>query len=191
MQNVDTFQFRGPQSFCCLFVIFLLIMTLGCSLKDSAIAFLKSKNVSATSDSFNLYAVKGDLAMVILQDTLGVDVNSEDNQKHNAPTGAAWRGKENLISYLIEAKANVNLVNQAGLTPFGTAISQKQTAIALALLEQAANLNIDVSGGSSPLIEAVWQVNILLVNARLSKGVNPNYKNSSSNLSALKSASAK
>jgi len=52
----------------------------------------------------------------------GVDVNAQDNQGNTSIHIMAKRGSKELVQYLLNNKANINIVNSEGKTPLDTAI---------------------------------------------------------------------
>lgn len=191
MQNLNTFQFRGSKSLLCLFVIFLSIMTLGCSKKDSSIESLKAKNVAITADSLGIYSSQGDLQTVKLLLDAGIDVNAKNSRGSNALIEASWAGKQEVVSHLLEAKADVNSASSSQFSALSAAVGQRQEPVALLLLERGSNPNVVDPAGSTPLIEAAWQGNISLVKALLAKGANANFKRPDNGFTALKAAAGK
>jgi len=157
--------------------------------KHSVIGLLQKNNIIASANSLSFYSAKGDLATVKLLINAGIDVNAQTSGGSYALIEASWAGKQDVVSYLLDAKADVNSASNQ-ITPLSAAIIQKHELIALLLLEHGANPNVVDSIGSTPLMECSWQGNVLLVNALLSKGASPNYRRSSDGMTATKFALA-
>ncbi len=191
MSTPITLQTRSSKSLLWLFAIFLSIMALGCSKKDSAIESLKAKNVAVTAESLNSYSGQGDLPTVKLLLDAGIDVNAKNSRGTNALIEASWAGKKEVVSYLLDNKADANSASSGQLIALSAAVGQKQEPVALLLLERGANPNVVDPTGSTPLIEAAWQGNLSLVKVLLAKGANANYKRPDNGFTALKAAGSK
>lgn len=191
MRTPSIFQTPTSKSLLWLFSIFLLVMAVGCSKKDSAIESLKAKNVAITADSLGIYSSQGDLPTVKLLLDAGIDVNAKNSRGSNALIEASWAGKQEVVSHLLEAKADVNSASSGQLSALSAAVGQKQEPVALFLLERGANPNVVDPTGSTPLIEAAWQGNLSLVKALLAKGANANYRRPDNGFTALKAAGSK
>ena len=191
MRSSNNFQTHTSKSLLWLFAIFLSIMAVGCSKKDSAIESLKAKNVAVTTDSLGFYSSQGDLATVKLLLDAGIDVNAKNSHETTALIDASWAGKQEVVSYLLETKADVNSASSGQLSALSAAVGQKQAPVALLLLERGANPNVVDPTGSTPLIEAAWQGNLSLVKVLLAKGANVNYKRPDNGFTALKAAGSK
>jgi len=55
---------------------------------------------------------------------LGLDVNAATKIGDTALHGAAYRGADSIVRYLIEKGAKVNAANSAGLTPLDIALNK-------------------------------------------------------------------
>lgn len=166
-------------------------MAAGCSKKESAIESLKSKNVTISADSLGVFASQGDLVTVKLLVDAGVDVNAKNAHGGNALTDAAWSGRQEVVSYLLDAKADLGSASAGQLTPLSAAVNQKHEGTALILIEHGANPNMVDPTGSTPLIEASWQGSLPLAKALLAKGANASYKRPDNGFTALKAAGSR
>jgi ankyrin repeat protein len=184
MKNINNPKFDHPKSFLCLISIFLLMMTTGCS--DTAVETLQKKKIAASVDSLCIYSSKGDLETVKLLIDAGVDIYARSSLGSRPLIDASWAGKQDVVLYLLDSKADVNGTNSGGLTALSAAIKHEQ--VALLLLDRGANPNVVDPTGSSPLIESAWLGNVPLVKALLAKGAVPNYRRSSDGMTAMKIA---
>jgi ankyrin repeat protein len=77
------------------------------------------------------YSSKGDLETVKLLHDAGIEVNAGNGRGSNALTEASWAGKQGVVSYLLDAKADVNSASSGQLTALGAAVLSKAGACCL------------------------------------------------------------
>ena len=87
---------------------------------------------------------------------------------------ALLEGMEDQVEALIARKANVNAVDDAGVTALGLAVNGGNPAIVQRLLEAGADPNLADSNGVTPLFVAIENGSIPLVRQLLDSGANPN-----------------
>ena len=87
---------------------------------------------------------------------------------------ALLEGMENQVEALIARKANVNAVDDAGVTALGLAVSGGNLQIVQRLLRAGANPNLPDSNGVTPLFVAIENGSMPLVRQLLDSGANPN-----------------
>jgi ankyrin repeat protein len=59
--------------------------------------------------------------------SLGLDINGENNKGETALHGAAFRGADSLVQYLVDHGANLNAKSKRGLTPLDEAMGKSVT----------------------------------------------------------------
>lgn len=77
----------------------------------------KKKNVAVSVDSLSICSSQGGLATVKLLLDAGVEANAKNSRGSNALIEASWAGKQEVVSYLLAAKADVNFENSAKTHP--------------------------------------------------------------------------
>ncbi len=169
-------------------IFFICVAIAGCSSKDTAVESLKKKNIVVTADSLAFHASQGDLATTKLLLDAGIAPNERTSRGSFALVDASWAGKQEVVSYLLDVKADINATTTGQLTALGAAVKQKHGKIAEMLLERGANPNIADAAGGTPLMDVAWQGDLALVNALLKKGAATNPKRTADGLTALKAA---
>ena len=99
--------------------------------KNSAIESLQKKNIAVSADSLGIYSSQGDLAMVKLLLNAGIEVNAKNSPGSNALIEASWTGKQEILLYLLDAKADVNSLTSVQFKALSAAINQKQEPVVL------------------------------------------------------------
>lgn len=150
----------------------------------------KKRKPSLLPIPLDFCAGKGDLETVKLLLDTGVNVNAKNSRGSNALIGASWTGKQEIVSYLLGVKADVNLAPSGQSTALTAAVIQKHEPIALLLLERRDNPNIVEASVITPPIIAAWQGSLALVKALLTKGANAKYIRPDNGQTALKMAAA-
>ncbi|WP_084651921.1 ankyrin repeat domain-containing protein [Ottowia thiooxydans] len=103
-------------------------------------------------------ASAGDLSRVraLLTDDLSVDARDSHYQR-TALHVAAEEGHRDVVEFLVASGANLNLLDDTGLTPLMTACSGGRSAVALFLIRSGADvLHLRPGDGMSALKFALW-----------------------------------
>lgn len=173
-----------------LFAISLCLILAGCSGKDSAIDSLRKKNIVVTADSLAFHASQGDLATTKTLLEAGVAPNERTSRGSFPLIDASWAGKQEVVSYLLDSKADVNAISSSQLTALSAAAKQKHGKLVELLLSRGANPNMADAAGGTPLMDLAWQGDLPGVNALLKSGASTNTKRATDGLTALKAATA-
>ena len=117
--------------------------------------------VSAPEMNLHEAAIRGDLNVVKLHIAAGSDLNAKEPAGGSSPLiTAALFGKTEIAAALIDAGAEVNLVNNEGSTALHTAVFFCRKDIVELLLDAGADKSIRNKAGSTALesVQAPWEV---------------------------------
>jgi ankyrin repeat protein len=132
-------------------------------------------------------AVKADkLEIVKILLAHGADINARNYFQETALHYAAKKGNLNMIIYLIDRGAEINVADTAGNTPLTAVLTYGKTIgdqnnlnIIKLLIEKGADLNVKTASGETPLIIAIKKCfdKPELPQLLIAKGADVNFKN--------------
>ena len=159
-------------------------LTLALAAALTATAVLPGPALAQFSDSYKfLEAVRkrNDADVQKLFEKGGASIiNTRDLTSLDTALHIATRQKNmRYVSFLISAKANVNMRNAAGETPLVIACNGNFIEAVPALIAAGARVDEPNSTGETPLITAVHNRNIELMRLLLQAGANPDRKDNS------------
>lgn len=93
---------------------------------------------------------------------------------HSGLMEALENGNINLIKFIIEKGADVNLCDETGNNPLMHAINKRNLQIVNLLIENGAAVNYNDCGGCTPLMTAVKQQNFSIVKNLVERGADVN-----------------
>jgi ankyrin repeat protein len=131
----------------------------------------------ASSESIVEAAKKGDLQTVetiLEKDPSQLDVTDQD--VYTALHWASMRAHWDVVKYLIERGADLNVVGGDGGTPINWAVHHDNVEIIKLMVDRGAELNIRNKWGMTELHTAIWRGNIHVVEYLLERGSDPNIK---------------
>ena len=119
-------------------------------------------------------AADGDIALMEeLTKKHGDLANVREERKWSALIAAASTGKLNVVQYLLQKKANLNLRTNLGDTAIYRASAKGYADIVKLLLESGANPTIKDKKGDTPLMKAASKGNVEIMQLLLDAKVNP------------------
>jgi ankyrin repeat protein len=126
------------------------------------------------------YAGGGQLDTVNLLLAAGanIDTIAKPGPKTEAMTALLFAIQEDeneMVRFLIDRGADVNLSDRNGLTPLAAAAGKGDFDIFTILLAEGADPGISDKKGRTPLMAAVENGNVKIINALLAEGLDPNY----------------
>jgi ankyrin repeat protein len=98
----------------------------------------------------------------------GSDVN---NEKYAYLHNAVYYQDENLINYLLDRKADINLANKDGYTALYLALKENDIQAANVLFEKGAVLDMNMKGHATLLHKAVKEKQPDIINLLIKKGL--------------------
>lgn len=125
----------------------------------------------------SIAATYGNLEIVTLLLTYGVDVNGVDKEGKGALWRAASKGNIEIAEVLLSSGAYVNQVNEEGESPLSLASQNGNLGVARTLLFYGANVNQVSSSGNIPLHLASWKGHVVVLEELLSFGADMNHVN--------------
>ena len=105
-----------------------------------------------------------------------ISINSIGEDNLTALMAAAKFGHENIVSLLVERKADLEVANRDGETALTIAVASNQLTAANSLLAAGANANVVTSNGISSLQRAIEAQREEMVSSLLLEGANPNFE---------------
>ncbi|XP_057299481.1 uncharacterized protein LOC130630100 [Hydractinia symbiolongicarpus] len=116
------------------------------------------------------------------------EVNLQIKSKQDAPLHAAARnGHTDVLNYLLQQNADVNVMNTEG-TPLDTAVNLNKISCVKILLANNADVNMHVKQFGTPLLKSVVKKNKTIVNLLLINSVNINLQSGEDNSTPLSKA---
>lgn len=104
----------------------------------------------------------------------GVDINSTYRFKSPLLNYAIKKNDQDMIKFLIDRKANPNLANEYGISPFVSTLINGDTQLARQLIEYGADVSAKDSGGFTALMYAILTGDSALVKDMLDRGAQVN-----------------
>lgn len=141
------------------------------------IQLLLEKGGRSVMQPFMLHVAcfNGALDILKLLVQYGADINIHEELNEQTPLHRAAEGKRaNILQYLINIGAKVNLVDSSSCTPLFEAVQQDSLECAEILLQAGAKTNRRTCDGVTPLMMACQKGNIEMVKLLLSWGAKPN-----------------
>jgi len=142
-----------------------------------ALFFIQSILLIASGESIVEAAKKGDLQTV--KTILSKEPSKLDATDKNNYTSLHWacmRAHWDVVKYLIERGADLNVVGGDGGTQINWAVHHDNVPIIKLMVEKGAKLNIRNQWGMTELHTAIWRGNINVVECLLDNGSDPNIK---------------
>ena len=136
---------------------------------------LYSQEIHNASKQGNIEKLK-----TILSENPGL-LDAEDSKGFTPVHSAVVGGKEDVVKFLIDKGADLNIRNKNGLTPVFTAIDRGRNNIAKVLIENGADINIKGYRGSTLLHMAARGGDSGLAQVLLDKGAKINVRDSRGN----------
>jgi ankyrin repeat protein len=142
--------------------------------------------VAPTGESIVRYGGGGQLDTVNLLLAAGADIDTiaKRGPKVEATTAlllALQKDESEMVRFLIERGADVNRIDENGLTPLVAAADKGNSDIFTILLAEGADPRIPDRKGRTPLMAAVENGNVNIINALLAEGFDPNCADSEGN----------
>ncbi|MDH5386304.1 MAG: ankyrin repeat domain-containing protein [Candidatus Aminicenantes bacterium] len=142
-----------------------------------ALFLIQSIFLIASGESIVEAAKKGDLQTVktiLLKDPSKLDATDKNN--YTSLHWACMRAHWDVVKYLIERGADLNVVGGDGGTQINWAVHHDNVPIIKLMVEKGAKLNIRNQWGMTELHTAIWRGNINVVEYLLDNGSDPNIK---------------
>ncbi|GMU19161.1 MAG: hypothetical protein AMXMBFR12_03530 [Candidatus Babeliales bacterium] len=117
----------------------------------------------------------------------GAEVNTTNEQHWTSLHMATFHCHENMVRFLLSKGANVNAVNDSGMTPLEWAVgcdNDNEQMVKL-LLDKGAEVNIEHESGHTPLLEAISRGKEKVVKLLLDHGANVNAQKKENGETAL------
>lgn len=144
------------------------------------IAFTFISGAAFASEALIKAAKNNDVEQLLLEFSLGADIEYTNRRGLTALAEAAQRRSNTLDAVNFLIKYNANLEGSYGewkMTPLRLAIMNHNSPVALALIEAGANLVAPDKVGDPAAHGAIYQKDEKVLRALFSKGVDPFYKN--------------
>ena len=103
-------------------------------------------------------------------------LNALDEEKYTPLHWACIRGYWEVVRYLVEQGADLNMQGGDGGTPLNWAVHHDNVSIAKLMIDKGAKLNIQNQWGMTELHTAIWRGNIHVVDYLLDQGSDPMIK---------------
>lgn len=97
-----------------------------------------------------------------------ITIDSQNKERDNALTSAAWYGNEEIVQELLHSKADPNIKGYAGSTALIMAAMEEQINIASQLIQAKAGINIQNDYKNTALIKAAEKNNLKMMELLLS-----------------------
>jgi ankyrin repeat protein len=123
-----------------------------------------------TKDDLLTAVLKGDYEKVKALLAKGMDVDSTYRYKSPLLNYAIVKNDKKITNLLIENKANINLGNEYGVTPFLAALSTGNVELAREMIKNGANVNATEKDGFTALMRAIVIGDVAMVKNMLDKG---------------------
>jgi formylglycine-generating enzyme required for sulfatase activity/ankyrin repeat protein len=141
---------------------------------------LDEMRVAPTGESLVKYAGGGQLDTVNLLLAAGVDIDSRAkvDPKARGMTALSFalnKNESEMVHFLIDRSADVNLADGNGITPLAAAAGKGDVEIFEALSAAGADPNTPDRKGRTPLLAAAENGDVRIVGALLAKGLDPNH----------------
>jgi ankyrin repeat protein len=111
---------------------------------------------------------------IVAKDSL--KINETSKYKYTAVHWACMRAHWDIVEFLIEKGADLNIRGGDGGTPINWAVNHENVEIIKLLVKNGAKLNIKNQWGMTELHTAVWRGNIKVATFLLDHGSDPNIK---------------
>ena len=155
-----------------------LVAVLGVTFSADAAKDAKSSPAVSTPDAprspakLIAAAKSGDLEAVKKQIKKGtaVDATTDEIDAYTALGWAAYYGHRDVVEFLIEKGAKIDVQNHSGYTPLMAAAQTSHNKIVRVLLDKGANPNVATTNGDTALIYASMFGSAETVKALLEKG---------------------
>lgn len=125
-------------------------------------------------------AAKGEYSKVVSLIKKGVNINAKNKARWTALAYACKYGHGDIVQYLVENNADVNLTVNVGSTPLQVALNMKFFKIADYLIKHGADVNIPDITGMTALAWAAKSGDLKTVQYLIENGAEVNSKNVSS-----------
>ena len=115
-------------------VFFFVLLFCGCIASESS-----------KQTKFALASVRGDFPLVKqLFESGGIEINAVNGKIGPALAGASYGGHKEVVQFLLDNGADINIRDENGTTPLMNAVIGEKTEIVKLLLERGANPNLSV-----------------------------------------------
>ena len=133
--------------------------------KTAAVAPRSPAKLIAAAKSGDLEAVKKQL-----KQGTAVDATTDEIDAYTALGWAAYHGHRDVVEFLLEKGAKIDVQNHSGYTPLMAAAQTSHNKIVRVLLDKGANPNLATKNGDTALIYASMFGSAETVSALLEKG---------------------
>jgi len=148
-----------------------------CLADDEEIAKLLAPKTSNIRSALSTALSMGYTHIVRILLQFELDINCRIGKDESTPTIiAASLNRVEVVKFLIENDADINIPNNAGNTPLILATNQGFSRLSYLLINNHADVNAINNSGGTALHEAVDNGDVDLVNLLLEKGADPNAK---------------
>lgn len=140
----------------------------------------RQRRINETQLAFHQAVERNDTDTARRMIAAGADVNASYDEELNRPLiDACYQDREACVRMLVDAGADVNLPNKAGLTPLHGAVRSGNERLVRFLLQQGAALNHPAASAESPLHLAALYAADNMVRLLLEAGANPHARDAS------------
>lgn len=130
----------------------------------------KGANYRDSASPLHIAAENGHIPMADFFLKRGISVNHRDNQSHRTPLYKAVKNKKHeMVRFLLQEGAGVDLPNLFGETPLHIATSLGDVSMVALLLQKGANVNAQTQSGATPLHYAASIGNVELLKVLLNR----------------------
>ncbi len=141
------------------------------------VLFFVYNSVSLSSEPVVEAAKNGDLQtvkMILAEDPS--KLNTTDEEHYTALHWACMRAHWDVVNFLIEKGADLNIIGGDGGAPLNWAAHHDNVEIINRMIEKGASLNVQNQWGMTELHTAIWRGNIHVVESLLDQGSDPMIK---------------
>ncbi len=113
---------------------------------------------------FLKYALEGNKKMLkFLNENCNIDIDIKDFDGNTALMFAVKSGKSEVVDYLLKNGANVNYINNFGVSPLHLAVRKNALNLVDHLLRYGADINIEDKYNQTPLFDAIQENNAQMI----------------------------